>query len=206
MTPMEMTPEIFEKVQRGIRRRNAYFARLTPARKRVYIARDVLAQLREGDVIAKKGTYLDLGDGLMSKLGRATDNKQVATVLRGEACEVCAIGATFVCAVKKLDSLKIGDVGGNITYHDNMRDYLVATGAFTYDDLAAMEAAFEGFRNNGFNEGIDDPKERMRRVMQRIVSTGGRVSFPARRRAQKVAAPQPGTSGSCNCEICRRRG
>lgn len=75
---------------------NLRFRKMSKARKRVAIARDVLAQLKVGKFKATPGTYVE------SKALETDDsNVQIQSLLLPPtvSCDVCGIGALFVCGV-----------------------------------------------------------------------------------------------------------
>jgi hypothetical protein len=156
------------------------FEGLTPAEKRVAIAEDVLERLRTGRVKAAHGAYVRGAFGRMTEdIADAFD--QVKT------CKACAIGATFVAALAmgrgflKSDMRSFYDQTISEMRPTDMKFYL--SRYFNTDQLKAIECAFEGwiyeedchfhFEITHFNDGIDDPAERMARIMRNIVENDG---------------------------------
>lgn len=100
--------------KRRVARENKAFEKLTPAQKRVAIARDVLAQIEMKKFVPVNGTWLtdynDAEEELFS-LKDVKDNKELRDVLnKKETCTGCALGGLFMCAVKRVDALKIHDL------------------------------------------------------------------------------------------------
>ena len=122
-----MTEEQRKKEKKRIRDRNYRFNRLTPAQKRVRIAKDVLARLETKQFVAKRGAYLELphNHGLeivMDRYKRAetygrvpdqSDVIQLKAPLHKElekGCQVCAIGACFSALVCRVDGVQVVDM------------------------------------------------------------------------------------------------
>jgi hypothetical protein len=170
------------ELNKRIRRDNKAFAKMTPAQKRVAIAKDVIKHLNTKKLTARAGTYLISYDMDFGDNGR----RQVSTALKKvEDCEVCAIGAAFLCSVKKLNSVTASELFGADAVErlhlddDPMRRYLKATGAFTSNQLTVIERVFEGWQEYyGFNKGVIEDDERLRRTMQFIIDNNGSVKFP----------------------------
>lgn len=148
-----------------VAQRNAAFEKLSPAGKRVQIARDVLERLKLGKLNAARGVYLMASD--TSRLNRE--------------CTACALGAVFACAaVKGVVDRKKG-MFDNMYDAESMRRALV--GHFDLDQLHHIETAFEGQQINleapvssearRFNSGINDNSERMARIMRNIIHHRG---------------------------------
>lgn len=170
------------------------FDKLSPADKRIYIARDVLAQLQLGQLKAKSMTYVD--GGAFDKYLSARDKKRdLGELLDGEKCSACAIGSLFVCAVRVADRapvtsfLPIPEATRLDARDGKMREYLDRF--FSREQQALIEAAFEGSDiaahasvagveaaticaacayNFGYNE---KQRIRMTRIMRNIIRNGG---------------------------------
>ncbi len=170
-----------EKSRRFTEAQNAAFAAMSPREKGVQIAQDVIGQLKLGRIQAERGVYLE---GVSTEKGQifvsaqADGAKELSEVFGGmTVCHACAIGSLFVCAVERLDKLRVSDfvwlnydptepcslTGGQ----SRMRDYLGCS--FDTSQLQDIENAFEG---DGFclerNAG-----DRMIRIMENIVRNGG---------------------------------
>lgn len=97
--------------------KNKAFKKLSKAEKRVQIARDVLAQLKTGYLKAKPGVYLEsrglnkLTDYYGCILNPGDAASEMKDILdKDKSCTVCGIGSLFVCAVRRLDNLKIQEI------------------------------------------------------------------------------------------------
>lgn len=87
---------------------NKKFYKLSKPQQRVQIARDVLVALKTKSIKPETGAFLTVGpdDDLVGPYGA-----EVRDILRkGPTCEVCALGGMFVCAVERVDSLKMKDL------------------------------------------------------------------------------------------------
>lgn len=170
-----------EAISLQIREDNAAFAEMTPAGKRVVIAKDVLKQLRAGMFKARRGTYFFAPKPKGYRAGNRVDTM----IPKLERCEVCAIGAAFVAAALRLDCVKMGqfniaDNKSEISFSSTrMEEYLQATGAFTLTESSALERAFEGWAPHAqFTKDCRSSLQRMRKVFGFIIETGGSLSFP----------------------------
>jgi len=126
---------------------NAAFEKLSPARKRVAIARDVLAQIGNRLVVTQ-GTYFESDDLTKARKRRGvTKQTEIRELLNTvESCNVCAKGALFICNIDKVNKLKIADLTGDSTqygqiYGGDITDYLERL--FDERQLKLIESAFE---------------------------------------------------------------
>jgi hypothetical protein len=141
----------------AITKSNKRFASMTPAQKRVRIAKDVIAQLDAKEIVAKNGVYFSLAgakpydsvDSICDENAGASVQELARTEFLG--CNVCAIGAGFIASVKRLNKLKVEDLLTNSERNiddDDMVAYLIATGAFTETQARKLELVFE--RHGGY--------------------------------------------------------
>lgn len=127
----------------------------TKAQMRVKIARDVLKQIKAKKLVPRNGTYMDVGNHFeyFSKLGLLNPSIQFNTVLPTK-CEVCALGAVFIAAVDKNNTLEIGE----LTYtpdrlrrypsYFDMQNYLSKW--FSREQLHLIESVFESNSDYSF--------------------------------------------------------
>lgn len=178
-----------KNLNRRIARANKTFEKLTPAQKRVQIARDVLAQLKSKRLIAANGIWLDstpFGAGTLFTASQLKKNLELQEVLKKrKQCSGCAMGGLFMCAVERANKLKLKDIMDS----DNDDEYAISgTNTFNYlskffegEQLAEIETAFE--RGQGAHRGSsdaisfaqeeEDPGERMRLIMENIIINDG---------------------------------
>lgn len=157
-----MQTDTIEAFNERVRAGNARFEAMTPSRKRIEIARDVLRQIRLGRINPQHGTYFDA-----TREGpdacEVTDATQVRDLTQQiESCSACALGSVFMCAVNRADALKVGDLQGfnasrlaarkrGMHFKSfDMRSYLMRF--FSMDQLLLIENAFEGGDVNGLTE------------------------------------------------------
>lgn len=127
----------------AIAKRNAAFAKLDPAAKRVVVAKDVLAALNAKRITAKHNTYgqffLDYNLPYETRIGAiASDAQQL--LLQGQIdCTVCAIGAIFTCAVERINKLTFDEMRS--MGKKRMAGYMAEF--FSAEQLDLIECAFE---------------------------------------------------------------
>ncbi len=163
---------------------NKKFKKMTPAQKRVQIARDVIAQLRAGQFEAQQGVYVDSN----FRLKDSDLTKQLSDILpKVPKCTVCGIGSAFLCAISRADNMTVedateGNYGSTVGVEgDTAYDYLRAF--FSTKQLNAIENAFEQnhyLYGGDFAEDVDDDNERLRLIWENVVVNKGRFN-PDRR-------------------------
>lgn len=185
---------------RRVARANKAFEALSPADKRVAIARDVLAQLSTKRLVPRTGVWL--AGANMEKLYTKSDvdkNPELQSLLATKKeCTGCALGGMFLCAVEAADDLKLGELSDVKNYQRQMklspekRVYSYIDGGvegedafkylrkfFSQAQLEAIESAFE--RGNGsethesaaFADDEERSSERMRLIMENIIANKG---------------------------------
>lgn len=101
-----------KRVAKEIAAKNALYDSMTPAERRVAVAKDVLKQLKAEKYKATKGTYV-LSKNLIdtSKLDGITgwQDQQVCSLVPddGPTCKVCARGAFLISSMMVFDRLKV---------------------------------------------------------------------------------------------------
>jgi hypothetical protein len=155
-----------KELNKRIAAKNAEFAALSPAQKRVAIAIDVVEQLqsRNSRLVPRNGTYMTAGKASF-KLEPGQKLDKVFSKI--ESCQVCAIGAAFMCSVGRLDAISTDDLLAKESFTSfrlcadvddiddiDMVDYLISTGAFTREQVRRLEAVFEGYGEYGYSGGF----------------------------------------------------
>lgn len=166
----------------------------TKAERRVAIAKDVLAQLRLERYVATEGVYVDYK---VAELASTAPDKPLEKLLpQVKSCEVCALGACFLSAVRKYNDVKAGDIdvpetwrshtGEEYTDHNFddgvMRDKLARH--FTKTQTNLIESAFECMPMGSltresaqsaisFGYLYEDSHSRLVAIMKNIVKNGG---------------------------------
>ena len=122
---------------------NEYFNSLTPAKKRVAIAKDVIANINAKKYVACMGSYVNIYNTNL-------DSQSLQKVLPQVTCSVCALGAMFVSDVKFNNNFNVGD--STTSKIDNQLSKYFSKG-----QLALIEIAFERF-----DTIYDDDEEELR--------------------------------------------
>lgn len=191
--------KIVSQHNRQVTRENKAFQALSPAEKRVYIARDVLAQIASKKLVPTIGIWLSgKGRDLFTEKDLNKDPELQDILKKTKQCEGCAIGGMFMCAVQTADQLKLSKLEGVKNFKEDQEDnpgqyhYLDndidQRDAFNYlkkffssNQLAMIETAFE--RGGGayhahdgsadFVTSITGASERMKLIMQNIIVNKG---------------------------------
>lgn len=191
------------KQNRQVAKLNKAFEALSPSEKRVYIARDVLAQIALKKLIPATGVWLTgKTSSLVKERDLKSDPELQDIIAKTKQCEGCAMGGLFMSAVCIADELRVSELegvksfqtdreidktfgysltpftdGGDVEHGDAFK-YLKRF--FTRDQLVKIEAAFE--QNGGsecdyeageFAPETQDPTERMTLIMQNIIVNKG---------------------------------
>lgn len=150
---------------------NAGFEQMSPAEKRVTIAKDVLAKL-DAKVMAAKHRYYAVTDAVI----RVQNFGSRLSGVSGTNCNVCAIGSV-ACSLFNGDV--VADAGEHV-YREELITKL--TPYFTPETLDAMEAVFEGNGETDSDEfaysGVvfdvpGDADTRLRAIMQNLIDNQG---------------------------------
>lgn len=166
--------KLYESLQKYLKRRNREFVKLPRAKQRVQIAKDVLQQLEMGKIIPRTTYFTSL-----TPTGNYQD-EELCTLTAQTKCEVCGIGALFIAAVERTDEIEVGEFEGRDA-RDKIVEYLSKW--FDSDDLDLIEAYFERNQRGGVKFPMDwdspilkadDRGDRMRMIMENIVSNRGR--------------------------------
>jgi hypothetical protein len=172
--------------------RNAWFASLTPAKKRIQIAKDVLAQLDAKVIEAQAGTYF-----LIENLDKKFNNKEIELqkILVGtnSACQCCAKGALFAAKVRNYNDCKVDVYGDCVAVAEGTmrRNLAEIFDQYQYD---LIETAFEVDPSMNFHDDkrknrkliragymyrdVDEAETRMRMIMQNIIKNRGTFVVP----------------------------
>jgi hypothetical protein len=118
---------------------------LAPSARRVLVAKDILDLLAAQAIHPEKGAYVDLDARAILKpeeqLREAFEEE-----LQQYGCRVCAIGATFVAAVRRFNDVTaerfVADGLTGLAARPHIIDYMLRI--FDRLQLDMIEAAFEG--------------------------------------------------------------
>jgi hypothetical protein len=189
-----------EKLKRRwavIGRKERLFQKMSPAQKRVAIAKDVLAQIKSGKIIPQIGNWIRLLP-ISITYDDLDDQLRDVMVTNETHCSACAVGALFVSTVYFKDKITTGEA--DVTRGSDwnaIADYL--KDLFPIVDLALMEYAFEmgnsasgycpveseaiAFGNaEAFGRAIGSNTMRMIAIMKNLIANKGRFVPPPRYR------------------------
>lgn len=166
---------------------------MTPAEKRVAIAKDALAQLKTKVIQPTPGTYGNYRDSSGERVTQGDLGKSLC-VPEPPTCEVCALGALTVGLALEGQSLQVegGMLMGSVFSY--LREF------FDLKDLVLMETAFEGSlisfswvphaeRDDDFRakaeaarswawKYIDEPRKRLELILRNIIRNKGQYVVP----------------------------
>lgn len=136
---------------------NEQFAAMSPAEKRVAVARDVLLWLDIKKLTPEPGTYLLVGDGVGDDFRTIPTSK--LAVVNGHSCRACALGAVFAVAAER-GEFKVSDADADAdaahgSWSQAARKRLEDADVFSAVQLRLIECAFECA--SGFREYQEDP-------------------------------------------------
>ena len=151
-------------------RSQAAFHKLSPAEKRVAIAKDALLQLRSEALIARCGTYV-YPSGIKYPAPSQELSEQLPNL--GQ-CYVCARGALFLSAVRKGNNFKTGSFIGEPTQVLKPLEKRY----WSRPQIKKIEAAFEGFagfksKTCKFFDKYDNAHDRLVAILKNIIKNNG---------------------------------
>ena len=147
--------QYLENLQKNIKSRNETFDAMTPAQRRVAVAKDVLEQVEVGVIIPEGGVYarieksnnLDYWAGLQQFVPLGADLQKVLLQdIEMESCTCCGKGAFFIAKVLGYNHTNVGLViSDNVYSHEFGEECTVNAlqGVFTQRQLNLIENAFE---------------------------------------------------------------
>lgn len=142
--------ELIKKARKAQQDRNRRFSKLSPAKQRVQIAKDVIEYLKQGKIKAKNRTYMSLDKAIeetmdfmrnfeptedirnmepkeraeyvadMAKYSELMDTEVCDLIDRSTSCNVCGIGAVFIASVRRADKLKLKDFAPPDSWGDDI--------------------------------------------------------------------------------------
>jgi hypothetical protein len=163
-----------------LEQKNAAFNKMPKWRRRVAIARDVIAQINIGKLNPMNGTYFDSAD--LCYLDMGDEDVQLQGVLQKSnvSCNVCAIGALFTSGVLLANKCTVGQVNvadgtGRIT---SFRLNVYLRRFFSQEQLTLIEGAFEGWNaaphtRDFFSASPANSAIRLRLIMENIIANKG---------------------------------
>jgi hypothetical protein len=154
-------------------KKNKLFDSMTPAQRRVAIAKDALSIIRLKNIKVKQGFYLE--SKFLDNMCRKDDTAvcDIDSMLKSN-CKVCARGALLLSSVKIFNSASYGDLS---TCGSNNDDN-VAFESFSKEQLLLIEWVFEGWyhkddRIHKWKEKYPVPHDRLVAILKNIIRNKG---------------------------------
>jgi len=179
------TTKYIQDLSEKITKNNKSFAKMTPAQRRVAVAKDTLKAIQVGFINPIVGSYV-LADYNFNKVQFGEDMQTI--LLELPYCNCCAKGALFVVKVAKFNHCKV-DQNLKEDFSDSGiigDDGLVSSldGVFTRRQLNIIENAFEAkylngsFKNKVFYKASFlyehlEPKDRLIAICENIIKNDG---------------------------------
>jgi hypothetical protein len=183
------------RVAREIAKRNRAFKAASPAKRRVLIAADVIAQIKKKKLIPACGGWAQpIGKhGTMGYLEMEfSENASVRQLFLGDEikCECCALGAVFMSCTLYNNKTTASDFDSETFFMDEIIDSRRTfknqlTQVFSRAQLRLIECAFEG-ANGAFTPAekdqdavenwvarFPDSQKRLIAIMQNIIDNDG---------------------------------
>lgn len=150
----------------------AQFKKLTPAERRVLVAKDVLAALKAGRLSAQRGTYLSIDKWDEYGNSAACEPYRKSVDARSEfakfdQCGVCARGACVIAAIERFDRVSVGGMGRYSTLSDLASDSKIIGDVFPVSMMLSMESLFEA--------GWLSPNDALVVIMKNIIANHGQL-------------------------------
>jgi len=136
------------------------YKKMNKKRRIVYLAKDVLAQLKAKTLTAQNGGYLHGRDKIGNIITRFSSASVKAYLARLDTCFVCAKGALVASYAKNVCSnVACNKVLWDVSYHKEM------TNVFGCKIWNEIEAAYEGYQ--GYKQHT------MEELMQNLIDNKG---------------------------------
>lgn len=129
---MKTLEELVKKIEKS----NKAFEAMSPAEKRVAIARDAIERIKLGNVNPNRG-YL-----LRNVIHFIETSKDMKTIVNEESCTVCAKGGLFVSYVGRVNNFNTCDLDDDSECKTS-RPMKKLLELFTREQLDGIEVAFE---------------------------------------------------------------
>jgi len=156
---------------------------MSAAKRRVAVAKDVLAQLAARKIEVVEGRYLELPDEVLPDLESSAQLHECLPKM--DRCLVCARGAAFLSSVRLFNKTRFDDVAA----HPDLAASQGSLRLFGTRQAGMIEAAFELAYSASaetaalgrdtflacreFGEQFDEPVDRLRAIMRNIIENGG---------------------------------
>ena len=142
-----------QKYIKSIERSNSKFLKMTPAKQRVQIAKDVIAALKAKRLEAEHQTYLQVGGYITENRILENESDSFKDTLKTiPTCTVCAKGAIFTCTVARKNKVTNEQAMSQNWDCDSLSKSL--KGTFSAHQLRLIETEFEDDDIDGFGDAI----------------------------------------------------
>ncbi len=187
--------------QKKIIAKNVKFKKATAAERRVMIAKDVITALEQKTIRSVSGNWVKTHDQLFkeetldkfwdgdAKIIETIEKTQISDAIKNVKCDVCALGALFVCGVRRFNKITFGKLSDEVfggteagEFEHEHLDYFLK-GYFSESQLSLIEIAFEkgmgayiatsNKENLAMRMFKGSPKIRMIGIMKNIIKNKG---------------------------------
>ncbi len=169
--------------------------RKTLAERRVAIAKDALTQLKIGIYNTKIEGYIHLNPKLKRVFNTNPEKDAQECLLKNKKpCSVCAKGALALSAIRKENSIKMGDIYKSANVDDVYSEFGDGQGKgylgkiFGKKNADLIEAVYEHWdttddqrtnaKINSFCHKYEDRTERLTAILKILIKNGGVFKFP----------------------------
>lgn len=179
-----MRQESIKTIAARVRRRNRAFAKLSPEKKKVVVAKDVLMQIDARKYRPTRGTYFEAN-------AKKADVEQVTEfgvlLEKIPTCNVCAVGSVFASVARYADDLALNSAGsadsfnvstfgewnGRVSLNTSEYSYLIRMNIFSDSELREMEAFFESsFAGGRYTSKKMSATKALSLIMENVVRNG----------------------------------
>lgn len=147
------------------------------ARNRILLAKDVIAQLECGKLVAESGTYVlvnlkaeYLQLFTQSDFESGHDVRDVLK-LKAKSCKVCAKGAVLIATIMRFDEMPIN--GCRLEYMARSTQY---ESHFTAETMESIELCFEF--STKWHSAFPEPRDRLIAIMRNVIRNKGEFMDP----------------------------
>lgn len=151
-----------EQLNKLVEKSNSKFATMTPAEKRVEIARDCIARLNVGQFRGNSGSICKFEGDYEYEVEQDDSIKDL--LIKGVECSVCAKGGLLMAYIGRVNDFKVGSLsqdrynfdGGVAEYNSlNTSEHVKLMELFSAQQLALIETVFENDQYLSIDENGD---------------------------------------------------
>lgn len=170
---------------------NKAFAAMTPAAKRVAIAKDALEQINKGLFNPRHGAYVEFYESIEVK----DNNQELCSLIEDKGCNVCARGALFLSTVRKFDNFSVSKIDKYDGTIDSIGQYefkSYESNFFDRKQIRMIECMFECNSDHAnvkdskkmidaavtYGESFHYSKDRLKEICKNIIRNNGEFIIP----------------------------